>query len=305
MPYLPTSTPLSVNNQKGSPRFGEAGLAPVAIVIAVVVVLAAAGGYYFMSQNGSVPSLPGVPGGLTLNPNCKHNDPNLCKFLNNWKDMKQFSVKSQTSSKSGPKTEISFEINGEDRFHMMMSQGGKENWNVITMGDMMFTKDYSDNKWWKQKTPKDDQNLQNKFDFKFDENDQKEEDKTTYKAMGQEPCGNMTCFKYQVINPDSQDGTEYIWFDNSQYLLRKQEVTSGDGTTTSEFSYSGVNISEPSPTKDAKEGQVILPGGGMMPAISESEKKELENAQKEGQNMMQQLQNYTPPADSGYDDSGN
>lgn len=281
------------------PKLNQRGLAPVAIIIAVVVVLAAAGGYYFMSQKGGAPSIPGVPG-LTLDPNCKYNDPNLCKFLNNWKNIKQFSVKSTTSVKSGPGSEVTFEINGEDKFHMMMSEGGKENWNVITIGDTTYTKDFSDNKWWKQKSAKKE-DLKNQFDFKFDESDQPEtEDKTTYKAMGEEPCGNMTCFKYQVINPDSQGETEYIWFDNKDYLLRKQEVKSTDGSViVSEFSYSGVNISAPSPTKDAQEGQTVMPGGGTIPAMSESAKKELEKAQQE-------MQNYTPPSDTDYsDDSGN
>lgn len=291
------------------PKLNQKGIAPIAIVVAVVVVLAAAGGYYFMSQKGGGPSIPGVPS-LTLNPNCKHNDPNLCKFLNNWKNIKQFSVKSTTSVKSGPGSEVIFEINGEDKFHMMMSEGGKENWNVITIGDTTYTKDYSDNKWWKQESSKKE-DLKDQFDFKFDESDDKEaEDKTTYKAMGEEPCGNMTCFKYQVINPDSDGDTEYIWFDNKQYLLRKQQIVSKDGTiSTSEFNYSGVNISEPSPTKDAKEDQIIVPGGGAIPAMSQQDKQDLENAQKEGAQMMQQLQNYTPPSDDSStdysDDSGN
>lgn len=282
------------------PILNQKGLAPIAVIALVVIIAVLGGGYYFMSQKGGVLSLPGLPGGVTLNPNCKYNDPDLCKFLNNWKTLKNYKVVSKVASKTGPVSEVTFQLAGEDRFHMMMSQGGKENWNTIMIGDITYTKDYSDNKWWKQKQSKQKDEVKEKFDFKFEDSIEQTEDKTEYKKDGKEACGSMQCFKYQVIIPGQTDMKETIWFDDREYLLRKMRTEDKEGNITeTEFTYQGVSISEPSPTKDAKEDQVILPGGAVMPGISESDKKELEKYQQESQKMMQQYQNYTPPDDSG------
>lgn len=242
-------------------KFNQKGLAPVAI-IAIVVVVALVGGYFLLNKGGGTPSIPGVPA-IGLNPNCKFNDPDLCKFINNFKQTKDYSVKSTTSDKSGMKMEMTFEGSGDDKSHMMNSENGKESYNVITIGDTTYTKDYSDNKWWKQVSAKASPEAGNDFKSEIDKSDQPE-DKTTYKKIGMEACESMQCFKYQVIDPTSSDTTQYIWFDNRDYQLRKMRVEGKDGSVTeSVFAYSGVNISAPSPTKDAKPDQVILPGGGV------------------------------------------
>lgn len=263
----------------------QKGLTPVVIAVIVAAVLViGGGGYFFLSKSGNAPSITaGIPA-VGLNPNCKHNDPDLCKFLNNWKEQKQYSVKSQTT-KGDSKSEATFEISGEDKFHMMMSENGKEGYNVITIGDTTYTKDYTDNKWWKHKQAKPEE-LTEQFNFDFDEEEgEAVEDKTTYKKIGKEACGDRQCFKYEVVNPDMTDFKEFIYFDDREYLVRKMRVEGKDGEVTeSEFTYSGVNISEPSPTKEAEGGQVIVPGGGAMPAMSEEDKAQLEQMKQEMEN---------------------
>jgi hypothetical protein len=186
---------------------------------------------------------------------------------------------------------------------MVMSEGGKEGYNVITIGDITYTKDYADNKWWKQKQVKED--IKKEFDFKFDDKDEREEveDKTTYKKLDKESCGDRQCFKYEVINPDFADTKEFIFFDDREYLVRKMRTEGKDGEVTeSEFTYSGVSVSEPSPTKEAAEGQVIIPGGGTIPAISEEDKAAMEEAKKTGEQMKQELENsgYSIPDSADY-----
>lgn len=237
----------------------QKGLAPIAIII--VVVLAAVGGYFLLNKSGGS---VGLPGGVALNSNCKYNDPDLCKFINNFKLTNSYSAKSITTDKSGAKTQSTFESVGDNKTHMLLSQNGKENYNVITITDTTYTKDYTDNKWWKQKQPKEEKKVENQSNPVEEITKSETEDKTTYKKIGMEACGSMQCFKYQIIDPANTDTTEYIWFDNSQYMLRRERGESKDGTITeTALSYNGVSINEPSPTKDAKPDQIILPTGAV------------------------------------------
>lgn len=273
---MPTLTP-----------YKQSGIAPIAIII-VVVLVAAAGGYFLLNKGGV--SIPGAPG-VTLNPKCKYNDPDLCKFINNFKVINNYSAKSTTADKSGKKFETTFEGVGEDKSHIVYSENSKETYNVITIGDTTYTKDYTDQKWWKQKQPKEEKKLQENIDLKSEikKTEETPEDKTTYKKIGMEACGSRQCFKYQLIDPNNTDTTEYIWFDNSEYLLRKERSEGKDGTVTdTEINYSGVNINAPSPTKDAKPDQIILPTGGVVPGMTEEQTKELQKATEEMQKASQQ-----------------
>jgi hypothetical protein len=257
----------------------QSGMAPIAIIIAVVVIIAAAGGYFLLNKGGGV-TIPSLPGGVALNPVCKFNDADLCKFINNFKITNNFSAKSITSDKTGAKSESTFESVGTDKTHMVLAEAGKEGFNVITIGDTTYTKDYADNKWWKQVTPKvtgtpEPSNIKDIIT----ETDTPE-DKTTYKKIGMEACGSRQCFKYQIIDPTITDSTEYIWFDNSEYLLRRQRSESKDGSVIdTEMNYSGINISVPNPIKDAKPDQIIMPFGGTIPGMDSGQQTQgLENA---------------------------
>lgn len=274
----------------------DRGISKVVIIVVAALVLSVGGAFIFLSQKGSLPMGMGGIVKAPLNPNCKYNDPDLCKFVNNWQGMSQYSVSYVSTSPDMGKMEGLYEIDGETKFHMMSSQDGKENYNMISIGDTTYTKDYSDNKWWKQtlqKTEEDSsvESVKEEFDF----GDNTEEDTTTYKALGKEPCGNMTCFKYQVVMTDINDTVEYIWFDDKEYLLRKQR-SEGPNNTVSEstFSYSGVRISEPSPVKEG------TPDAMSMPGMSEEDKKAYEEMKKMYENSSN-TQNYEVPTsyDSG------
>ena len=268
----------------------EKGFAPIAI-IAVVLVVAVAG-YFVFSKSGSGggSSLPGVPAGVTLNPNCKLNDPDLCKFTNNFKEIKDYSVKSTTTAKGQPTTEMLVETQGDNKSHMVMTTDGKEAMNTITIDQTTYTKDYTDNKWWKQVAPKETSQPEvMKDETNIKDEITTQEDKTTYKKIGKEACGSMQCFKYQVISPDNTDSTEYIYFDDRDYQLRKTRSEGKDGTISeAEYAYSGVNVSVPSPTKDAKPDQMINPysAGAAMPGVSAQDQADMQKAMDDAKNAM-------------------
>ncbi len=286
----------------------DQGIAPIIIVIIVAVV--AIGGYFFLQKSGKAPGLP-LPSMVSLNPNCKFNDPDLCKYVNRTIGAdyfgKSMAIKGTTKDKSGKAvSEMMMESEGQDKSHVVVSQDGKEITNTITIGKTTYIKDSKDGKWWKQtveepKTP-DAQKAESTFDPKKlkDEFSQKE-DKTTFKKIGKESCGSLTCFKYQIVNPDSTDVTEYVYFDDQEYILRKMVTVTKDGETSeTTFEFGTAKVSEPSPTKDVPKGENIymmgVPGAGMMNQQNNSQMKEQQNK------MMQEIQKsntqYKAPAEA-------
>jgi hypothetical protein len=254
------------------------GVSKVIIVAIVAVILAVGGGVYVLNQNGSLGSaLPlGRP---ALNPNCEYKDPELCKFFNNYANMpKSYSVTS-TGNYGGMATESVYSLDGEN-YQMIAKQNGKETSNMISIGDTMYTLDYTDNKWWKM-TSKPVETMEEDMADEVAFNPQETEDTTTYKFVTKEACGDRTCFKYEVITPDSE-GKMYIWFDDRDYLTRKMRMEDGNGISSeSVYSYGNVSITAPSPVK---EGNPYSGSGGSMPSEAEAQK------------MMQQ---YQQSAESG------
>jgi hypothetical protein len=227
------------------------GKSNIFIIIAIVVVVIGAGGFFVLSQKSGV-SIPLVKPALTLNPNCELKDPELCKFMNNWANQKAYAVTS-TSSMGGTPVESLMEVDGTDKTHMTMKQNGKENMNTITIGNSTYTLDYSDNKWWKETYDpekfKDSPEQQVKDETSFDDKNATK-DNTTYKFIGKEPCGDKTCFKYQIVDPSSTDTATYIWFDDQEYRMRKMRMEDKtNGASESVYTYDNVNISAPSPVK--------------------------------------------------------
>ncbi len=289
----------SSNSSKRTKRrstFELKGISKTVVLVVIAVLLIGGGAFYFMTMRGGSANPLSRIIKKPLNPNCEYKDPDLCKFFNNYKDLPSFTM--VTNSKfEGVAMESKFESQGQDKSHIVTSESGKESMNIINIGDTTYTKDYTDNKWFKQ-THKPDPNITptQSNDIKDAFNDKKQmEDKTEYKAMGKEACGNMMCFKYQVITPGNEETTDYIWFDDNDYLLRKQSTVGKDGSVSeSTFSYDSVSITEPSPVKEGE------PGVGTMqniPGMSEEDKKAIQEMQK---SMESGSSNYTPPANNDY-----
>ena len=187
-----------------------------------------------------------------LNPNCEYEDPELCKFMNNWAAQTNYAV-ATTAKMAGMQMESLYEIDGNEKFHSVSKQNGKEDSNMISIGDTTYMLDYKDNKWWKMTTKPDDtttsQVKEIKDEFKMSEKG--EEDKTVYKFIVKEACGDKTCFKYEMITPDSTDNKQYMWFDDSEYLMRKTSFEDKEnGSSESIYTYGLVSISVPSPVKE-------------------------------------------------------
>ncbi|MBI2051983.1 hypothetical protein HYT33_04470 [Candidatus Roizmanbacteria bacterium] len=274
----------------------EQGFSPiVAIVIAAVVLV---GGYFVLQRSGKAPSIPGIslPGGIGLNPNCKYNDPDLCKYINRALSGDYFkggvSFKSVTKDKSAKAvSEVVSETQGEDRSHFVILADGKETYNTIMIGNTVYLKDQKDGKWWKQtKEQKKEDGEGDEPEKKYDPKEikkqlEREESKIAYKKVGKEQCDSRTCFKYEMVNPDFAEVTEYILFDDRDFILRKMISQTKDGTVTeTTFAYENISINAPSPTKDVPQGQDIYLMG--VPGVGGLDEKTTQDAEK----LLQELQ---------------
>lgn len=196
---------------------------------------------------------------LQINPSCKYNDQAVCLFLSSWEKVTDVTISSTLTAATGEKSTSLVEIQGQGNSHIVnYNNAGQEVSNWIILGDNLYSKDYSDGIWWKQALTEEDKQLldaQNISDFS-----NSEANNFNYIQSGTEPCGTLTCYVYQVIDPSNSDITRYIiYIDTQDYRQQKERVENQDGSITeSSFQYEPVNITEPTPTKLASADQNIL-----------------------------------------------
>ncbi len=276
---------MATSAKGGSPK-KSGGCGPLVLVLLLVLGVLAAGGYVvltkFASGGGAMGLLAGKVSELTgtaLVPLISESeladieDPLIRKHL-----VKQFSQRAYrvTGTSSGigngkTVTETDFRSLTDFRMHMLQVMDGKEVSDIIIIGDTTYVKDYKDGAWWmqKQKDQKDKTTELVEDPERFTPESMKEEalkkTKVTYKSLGQEACGTLTCHKYEEIGGEDS-GKRTFWFDTKDLLLRREEGGFGEFTSTTEYSYDDISIKAPSPTKQVPEGKSIyeMSAGSMM-----------------------------------------
>lgn len=256
----------------------QRGVGHLGLILAVVVVLAIGGVGYFVynkNKNGGTNAADAALQDALKNAKCDYDDKDLCKFFTSYKAQKYFTVNSVSES-DGQKTTMSLKSEGTDKSYLKL--GGDTPYEVITIGQTTYTK-AADGTWWKQTTKNDTAtDLKNEASVDLEEPGSTETAKTTYKKIGKEACGGLTCFKYQEIDPNDTGTTSYLWFDDEDYQLRRTQTTSSDGSKSdSTYSYNKVNISEPSPVKELGENQYLVPGASeptTLPSVGDGPSEE-------------------------------
>jgi hypothetical protein len=255
-------------------KFIIGAVAGVTIIGGAVFAFMGKGG---MTDGNGITSLPGVALAIP----CPYDDKDLCKFMMNQKEMKEYTVKNTMTAKGMKPTENFVEMEGEN-MHMVAREDGKEVMASITIDDVDYMKDMEDGKWWKFSREKIEPGTlpdASEFDFDYDKSDVPE-DKTTYKLIGKEACGNFQCFKYEIVDPANTDSKEFIWFDDKEYLLRKtRSESTGSNGMISEMvmSYVAVNIQAPTPVKEGSMFEASAKASGMSP----DEIKQMEASMKQ------------------------
>lgn len=264
----------------------------------IIVILAVVGiGGYFLMQKGGLPT-PSAPT-LTQRATEKDfesitDDPTLRKHFASQANKTDYRTKS-TSPGSGLTTVNEIQIKGDSfNFGEIESDGAKEKKHMITIGDTIYLKDYSDDKWWKQTIkPEKQKEEKEKPEEPKDFKDEYSKPNLTFKTLGKEACGppagGLTCFKYEQLDPENPEVKRTFWFDDKDYLLRKEQGGFGEFIATVEYSYDGINITAPSPTKDVPEGKSIYEyssGSDAMPVAPAT-------------NQIPQIPTNIPESDSG------
>jgi len=285
----------------------QKGMVPIAIVLVTVVILGAVG-YLVTSKNktGTNPLSQLKVGRLTLNGNCDLKDTDLCKYINRAMTGDYFKngivMTTMTIDKDGKTSESIFELDGKENSRMISSQDKKETMALVHLGEFTYMKDLSDGKWWKYENKSQNPNpqSQNPEDIKeqMKKYTQEYKDKTSYKKIGKEACGKLTCFKYQMVLSDMPDYVQYIYFDDREYLMRKTRTEDKSGLVTeTSYEYKSVNIAKPSPVKEGN------PWGGAMDNNSPENpgsgisQQELKDIQEKIQNQMQQPEETAEPSE--------
>jgi len=258
------------------------GFIPVIIVVVVVVAVAS---YFLINKKPGMIKVPGE-NGKEVSVKCPYDDSTLCRYFGNAAKMMSFkdggSIKSITTDKTGQKNEGLIEIQGENSRFLSISNG-KETSNIVNYQGTTYMKDMTDGKWikYENKTKEGDSSKSQFNSESIKENLKKfsEEavDKLSYKKIGKESCPPYNCFKYQLVMTISPDVTEYVYFDDKEYLLRKTRMENKDGSATEMmYEYKAVKIEKPSPVKENPLDS-LMKGGN----IDEEKLKELQNQFKQ------------------------
>lgn len=215
-------------------------------------------------------------------------DPLIRKHLAAQFRATSYKIVSQSSGRNAEFTTTMIQTNGSlVKFQTTTTDTkGKVTNDMIIDGDSTYVLDLKDNVWWKQVASKEKKDPSIDFTEKFSSEEMKKQfeenkSKITYKSLGKEACENLTCYKYQELNEDSDkqglrvEGTKTIWFDDKDYLIRKDESKFGEFSSVNTYSYVGVEVKAPSPTKNVPEGKsayemMYAPSLPSTPAIGKS-----------------------------------
>ena len=250
------------------------------ILVAIVAVVGI--GYFVLVQQGSLP----VPG-VSLTPRATEKDFAFIEDATLRKHLvaqtNKTAYRTKTLSDASGLTHVNeVQIKGDLwSTREIQSDQAKEIKHLIIIGDTTYLKDQSDNQWWKQTvkfeeetTTEEGKKPEEPIDFK----EEFSKPNITYKSLGKEPCDNLTCFKYEQTLPESPELKRIFWFDDRDYLLRKEQSGFGEFIAITEYSYNDINITPPSSTKDVPEGKSIYdydtltPAGSQIPSMQEIER---------------------------------
>lgn len=204
------------------------------------------------------------------------NDPLVRKNLVAQANARAYRMVSTSSGRGQGTTTTEIQIDGTKvRFHTLMEENGKPTSDMIVIDNTTYIKDFSDGKWWKQvasetkASPTTESTAPPTLDELKTEVTKKQQ-VATFKQLGTEACGNLTCYKYQEVDSDNKEASRTFWFDNQKFLTRKEEQKFGEFTSTNSYTYENVNISAPSPTKDVPAGksiyEMLIPNVGTIPS---------------------------------------
>lgn len=226
----------------------------VGVLLVAAIVFACISGYQRLSKMQRVASLSTYDA-------CREfiDDEHLCRFAEKEEENTGggYVITSVATSETG--TEITtVEVESEDRMRSITFEGPKETDAFIVIDSISYVKDYTDGSWAKYDDPSfvAGELSKTNYDFSSEKAASTVDFRENYHYEGQEPCGDLVCYKYKITSANTPTLIDYIWFDTQDYLLRRHLSTSGDASTNNQFEYREVHISEPSPVREVTEEEM-------------------------------------------------
>ena len=302
-----------VKNPSFKKYYGK--FSPVLIIVIVVAIAVLAGaGYFLFGKGGKGASPLGSKGNSFMGQKVKESDfayiedELLRKHYAAQANQTKFKVNSASSGFGGTSA-MEYDMQGDTYKYRTTQSGEGIQSDMIVIGDTTYIKDFKDGKWWKQTQKPEEENTEIQDQIEEYTVDPVEEQtqfqSMQYNNLGEGACGDLTCYKYEEVDPSNADsGKRTFWFDTKDYLLRKDMSEYGEFSSTNEYFYDDISVKAPSPTKDVPEGRNIyeyMISGGNEPAT------EGIPSQDEIDAMMKQYQesgDVTFPASDDLYDSG-
>lgn len=256
----------------------ERGIGHVGVIAIIVALLAVGGVGWWVWQKNNSPLQKAIESAK-----CDYEDKDICKFFASWKATENYTVES-TAEADGQTITTTIQSEGKDKTHVTFAGG--LTYETITIGDTVYTK--AGDTWYKQTLSAEEvKNYQGDVDTDFTE--PTNGGKISYTKVGTEQCGDLTCFKYQIVDADTPDIKQFLWFDTQNYQLRRMQITNADGTVfEATFSYGKVSISEPSPVKELGANQYLVPGQSEPTTLPDA--GDMEMSEEELQDLINQYQ---------------
>lgn len=247
-------------------RKSQLGFGHIGIILAVVGVLAVGGlvTWRVMDSQKSTKTndTSSSIAKAIAEAKCDYDDKDLCKFFTSFKLHTNYKmVGTNTDKESNAASSFTLEIDGDNTHSTLTGAFASE---IISIGRRTTYTKATDGTWWKQTLPETESPEASAAEESKPEFTEPSKDeataKTNYKAEGKEACGNLTCFKYQVIDPADGGTTSYIWFDTKDYQLRRSLSDNDTTKNDTVFSYDNVSVKAPSPFKELGPNQYLMPG---------------------------------------------
>ncbi len=187
-------------------------------------------------------------------------DTDLCKFAAVSEQDGERSHRITTTETTSTGTEVTTtDIESPERMSSITKDGSGSEISAYTVIDAdTYVKDYADGVWAMYTDPEyvaaDTDDLS--YDFTSAASPDVVDFRDNYKKIGSESCGDLTCFKYEIVSPEQSGSTVYLWFDSQDYLTRRYMIVTDDSTSNSQVSYLAISISPPSATKPVSEAEL-------------------------------------------------
>lgn len=236
----------------------QRGIGHAVLAVLIVVVVAAVGfaGYRVM-QNNKKPAAAKTTAGKAVNSACLkvYNDQNLCNAAavsTDFSKLAYTAVDTSVDASTGQTSKITLQSDGKGNT-AFTTGSGSQSYSTVEIGSTVYTKLAGATSWTKYSSSAAPSTPNPSSDIKteFSDTSTPAAKRIQYKSLGKEKCGNLTCYKYQVIDPATPGTTNYVWFDTKDYRLQRWYGKDAQGTNDFVITYGSVTIKVPSPVVDA------------------------------------------------------